>query len=420
MPKNRILKSFFFKNVLKISSGTLLAQILMLIGMPIITRLYSKDVIGVYALFTSTIGIVTTFVTLAYDNAIVLPKKKEDASAILKIVIYISLVLSFLIGVVLLIPLDFFSEYKSIAFFISTASFFQVLVTSMGYFKVRNNLFNELSFSKVVRNTVLLIFQIGLYYITNIYGLLIGFIIASVCTIIYLIYRDEHLKKAILSRQNIQTIMDNANTYKEYPMYFCWSNLILALSAGIPVILFNEYFSLSKVAIYSIAFSLIVQPAGLISASIRPVLLSRFANEKNNLRSIKKLYDKIFSFLILGSIIISIIIFFCYPIVITFVFGKNWEESGFLTRYLIPVFMWYFISIPSSITLKVYPFQKYAFIYTICSFIITIGFILLGINFGINFYYVVLVFSSSSLIVSLINHFVVRKKIINYEKISLS
>ena len=391
----------------------------MLAGMPIITRLYDKEIIGVYALFTSTIGIASVFVTLAYDNTILLPKKREDANAILKIVIFLSFFLSIFVGFFLIIPVDFLSEYKPIAFIIALATFFQVLVNSLSNFKVRNNLFDTLSVSKIIRNSSLLLFQIILYYLIGSYGLLIGFIIASVFTMLYLIRKDEGIKDALFKKQSKEVIIKNLKDYKEYPKYFCWSNLILAISSGVPIILFNEYFSLTQVAIYSIAFSLIVQPAGLISSSIRPVLLSKFATEKNKLQRITGLYDKIFIILILGSIAISMIIFFCYPMIITFVFGENWKESGILTRYLIPVFIWYFVSIPSSIALKVYPFQKYALSYTIFSFIISIGFILLGIKLNTNFYYVVLIFSSISLILSFVNHFIVRKKIINYQKIIL-
>ena len=99
----------FLKNVLKVSTGTFFSQILMLIGMTIITRLYDKETIGIYALFMAFIGVSTSFVSLAYDNTIVLPKKEEDASALLKISIVLSFFFSFLTLLILNIPFNSFN-----------------------------------------------------------------------------------------------------------------------------------------------------------------------------------------------------------------------------------------------------------------------------------------------------------------------
>ncbi|WP_299434152.1 oligosaccharide flippase family protein [uncultured Aquimarina sp.] len=417
MVKATVLKSLFVKNVLKVSTGTFLAQLLMLIGMPIITRLYDKEIIGVYALFVSTISITTSFVTLAYDTTIVLPKKDEDANAVLKIALLFSFSFSFLIALILYIPFDFFKEYKSIAVFIAIGTFFQVVVNSLGYFKIRYNLYSRLSTSKVLRNFVLLLFQVGLYYLSSQKGLILGFIIASVGTIFYLIYKDGNIQSGLFKWQNKVALYKNLITYKEYPKYFCWSNLILALSAGLPVIIFNEYFSLTDVAIYSIAFSLIVQPAGLISSSIRPVLLSKLAQRKKNNQPILSIYNKVFYILLLSAIILSGIIFFVLPPIVVLVFGENWTESGNLTRFLIPVFIWYFISIPSSVSLKIYPFQKYAFYYTILCFLITTTSLFLSIMLEGSFNMVVLVFSLTSLFLSFLNYLIVKRKIIKYEKL---
>lgn len=410
------LNSLFFKNVLKVSSGTFMAQFLMLIGMPIIARMYGKDVIGLYALFVSTIGITISFVTLAYDNAIVLPKKDEDAQALLKVTLISSFLFSIVIFLILNIPIDFFKEYKSIAVFIATGTFFQVLVNSLSYFKIRYNFYSQLAKSKVLRNFILLISQIVLFYITSKYGLLFGFILASIITTFYLIHEDKYIKSGLFFKQDKTVLKKNISKYSEYPRYFCWSNLILALSAGVPVIIFNEYFSLSQVAIYSIGFSLIVQPASLISSSIRPVLLSKLAQKKKEQESIIGIYKKVFLVLLSSAIIISIGIYLFLPPIVVFIFGENWIESAVLTRFLIPIFIWYFISIPASVSLKIYPFQRHAFYYTIFSFFVTISSLFFSIIRGCNFNTVVLVFSLTSLVLSGLNFLIVKRKILKYEK----
>lgn len=411
----KVYSNLFFKNVLKVSTGTFLAQVLMLIGMTIITRLYDKDTIGIYALFVAFIGVTTSFVSLAYDTTIVLPKEEDDAGALLKISIAISFFFSFLTFLMLYLPLDFFKEYVSISLFIAIGTFLQVVVNSLEYFKIRHDLYHILSKSKVLRNFILIVCQIVLFYMGSANGLIIGFILAMCATILYLIYKDEFICIGLFKKQDKELLKKNLITYKEYPKYFCWSNLIFALSAGLPVLIFNQYFSLEQIAFYSIAFSVIIQPAGLISSSIRPVLLSKLAQKVNAKSSILKTYNKIFYALLVPGIVLSIGIFLILPHLVVLVFGPSWFESGKLTRFLIPIFLWYFISIPSSITSKVYPFQKYSLFYTVVSLIFKIGSIFVTIYIGLNFNNVVLVYAIATLLSDVANHFIIGYKVKKHE-----
>ncbi len=402
------------KNILKISTGTLFAQILMLIGTPIITGLYEKEVIGIYALFISTLNVTTSFVTLAYDNTIVLPSRKDDAQALLKITLISGGVLSIVTSITLYIPIEFFVKYKEIIFFIGLGTFLQVVINSLNYSKIRDDLFTKLSKSKVLRSIIILAFQIGLFSLGS-YGLLLGFIVASFCVIIYLMYKDKNILTGVFKYQNKQILFKNAIRYKEYPKYFCWSNLIFAISSSLPILIFSEYFSLSQVAIYSVASSIMIQPASLISSSIRPVLLSEMAKKKGNKESILFLHNKTFYILFFLGVILSIVIYFILPKIVIFIFGEKWTESAYMVRFLIPYFIWFFVSIPSSIATKVYPFQKYALFFTISSLFIKLCLILIIIYFEYKFNDVVLIFSLGSLSIDLFNHFIVRKLIVKEE-----
>ncbi len=67
-------KSTFAKDVLKMASAPLCTQILSVILMPIITRLYIPDVYGTFQLFFSIVMPIAVFVCLGYSGSIVLPQ----------------------------------------------------------------------------------------------------------------------------------------------------------------------------------------------------------------------------------------------------------------------------------------------------------------------------------------------------------
>jgi O-antigen/teichoic acid export membrane protein len=93
-------KSEFARNVLTLMTGTTIAQAIPIAISPILTRIYTPEDFGMFALF---IAIATIFGSIAngrYELAIMLPQKDEDAIniVVLRIIIFfLSVILSLFI-----------------------------------------------------------------------------------------------------------------------------------------------------------------------------------------------------------------------------------------------------------------------------------------------------------------------------------
>lgn len=81
----------FIRNVVTLMTGTTFAQALMILVAPILTRLYSPEDFGVYALYISILGIIAVVACWCYEFAIVLPENDEDAANILVISLLVCL-----------------------------------------------------------------------------------------------------------------------------------------------------------------------------------------------------------------------------------------------------------------------------------------------------------------------------------------
>ena len=66
-------------------TGTGLAQAIPIAISPILTRLYTPEEFGIFALYIAITAILTILVTGRYELAIMLPKEDEDAVNILSI-----------------------------------------------------------------------------------------------------------------------------------------------------------------------------------------------------------------------------------------------------------------------------------------------------------------------------------------------
>ena len=78
---SKIWNSPSVRDVGKLLSANVIAQALGLLIYPILTRLYSPDDFGLLSLFMSIGGILVLLATWEWYNAIVLPKKEEEACA---------------------------------------------------------------------------------------------------------------------------------------------------------------------------------------------------------------------------------------------------------------------------------------------------------------------------------------------------
>ena len=66
------------KNIAKVSTGTILGQIISILVLPIYTRIYGASIIGDWTLFTSISVIVGTFSDLGLMNAIMIEKEEKS------------------------------------------------------------------------------------------------------------------------------------------------------------------------------------------------------------------------------------------------------------------------------------------------------------------------------------------------------
>ncbi len=79
MYKLKITKGSFLHNIAVLATGTALAQIIPLLASPILTRLYSPEAFGLFAVFIAIIMSISPAVMGSYELAIVLPKRDKTA-----------------------------------------------------------------------------------------------------------------------------------------------------------------------------------------------------------------------------------------------------------------------------------------------------------------------------------------------------
>src|SRR5699024_7429902 len=96
--KDKLKLSDAMKNVAKISGGTMAGQVISMITLPILTRMYGAVVIGNWALFQSIATIVNSFSDMGLTNAIMIEETEEASTRLYTVISTIILIISIITG----------------------------------------------------------------------------------------------------------------------------------------------------------------------------------------------------------------------------------------------------------------------------------------------------------------------------------
>lgn len=369
----------FSSDVLKIISGTTIAQIITLLSYPIITRLYGPELFGILALFLSIGNILTVISCLRYENAIVLPKNDNDAINIVGLCLIITTLITIILSIIILLfgqQLVTILNVPSLVnyiWFLPVFVFINGLFLTLNYWNTRTKHFGRLSIAKIIGSLFTNGIQLGLGiigYISGI-GLIIGVIIGQTLSTTALgvkIWQGDF--SIFKSKMNVSKIVLCSKRYSNFPRYDLWSAFLNTISAQLPVVLLAVFFTTTIVGYYSLALMVLLFPTTLIGGAIAQVFFQRASEAHNIDRAVlKELVElTLTKLLIIGILPFFILIIFGHDLFLV-IFGSSWGIAGDYSQILAIWIFLAFIASPISTLFAVFEKQDFSLFLNIITFI---------------------------------------------------
>jgi len=368
--KEKILKNDFNKNVLILSGGTVIAQIINVAVSPILTRIYKPENFGLFSLYFSLVSLVSLITTLRYELSIMLPKKKEDAFNILILSLILSLFSSLILFAIAFLydkkNLNLFIKYniKDLLYYVALTIAIVGIYNSLGYWNNRKKNYKVIANNKIIQSLTTALIGTGLgfwglYDNGLILATILGWMMAAILLAAKFLKDDINLFKSI----NRIKIFVLVKKYKKMPIF----NLPNAVFDGIRMlginILIDRYYTSEALGQYSLALRILQLPTSIIGSSLSQVLLQKFATtNKNNIG------DTIIKFVINTLYVITPIFIFIYffaDSIFSFVFGEKWRFAGEIASILTPWVLVNFLSSPISNVFIVLNKQELMLIFSI-------------------------------------------------------
>ena len=380
--------SNFLSNVLKLVSGSIIAQMLGVLLIPVVTRLYSPDDLGILQLFTSMLGIIAMISCFTYHFAIMLPKKEEDSINIVAFSILLTLLTSIFVGIICLSFNKLIGEILNAPMISDYLILFPIAVFLNGLFFIGNYWlsrkvrFGIIALSRISNTLSSKFFQVGYAFISAspfglVFGLVLGYAIAVFMMIIGM-KKDIHL----YSKISAVRMKDMAYTYKRFPMFTSWSSLINTISLQVPVFMLALFYSTEIVGYFSIANMAISLPMSLIGTAIAQVFFQRVSEEKNRTGNVKYIVENVHEKLVSIGIFPIILLTILSEDVFGIIFGDNWMPAGTYTMILAPWMFFMLISSPLSMLFNVFEKQEKGLIFNAILLISRILVLFIGGTYG--------------------------------------
>ena len=352
-----------YRNIGKLLSANIFAQILGLAVYPILTRMYAPEDFGLLNLFLSIGGILALLSTSEYQSAILLPADEKEAAGISRVALCLAA------GWVLLIALTIPFAGPIAAVFKAPAlgRYYWMLVpyvAALGAWAVynawltRRQAFGRMSAYQVNQSvagtlTKLLFGWKGWLRGGLIWSSVFAPLIALGCAV----GRSREAFRAMWQKAD-QTLRELAHDYRRFPLFTMPRSLVNNLSGNIPALLLTPYFGLHQMGFLAMAMTLAFRPVTMITSSIYQVLFEYVAQSVREKRRVWS--DLSRRWWRLAAIVMPTmgVLTAIMPWLVRILLGNGWDETATLIRYMMPWLTCVFLVSPLAFISEVFGRQK--------------------------------------------------------------
>jgi lipopolysaccharide exporter len=307
--------------------------------LPLVTRLYPKDAIGLFGTFLSYASFVGLVIGARSDLAILTTARTSLAvtrTAFIKLstlLLAVTAVLMMAAGLVTHMPLLSFPG--SLFVLVGGAFIFRFTLEGVSLIKVGD--YGSLRNTAFSRSLVQAILQLALFKF-HFAGLALGRMAGD---LLGAWQRRLRLRKAghlgdpaerqhgfLPNPAEIASLRSNARAYT----YSFPQTLLNSLSQALPFLFLPKVASLAWMGQYTLAFTLAVAPVGLVSTPVRQLLVASFSNDRHDgtvdRGAQKRKVMEMSALLLGGGALVSLVLAFAAQPAIDLLFGKGWGDTG--------------------------------------------------------------------------------------------
>ena len=346
------------RQVMTLVTGTGLAQLIPLAVSPLLTRLYTPQDFGVFALYASLLAVLAVLGSARYELALMLPKDDTDALALVALAMAIVLATSAaVLAAVLLFQAGLARWLDSPAlgpwlFLVPVSMLLTGLVNTLTVWANRTSRYRQISISRVLQSASAAAVAVALGWGLSRgsqagVGLVLGAVVGQALAAASLAWPFWRRWGARLQAVGWQPMRAQALRFREFPAINMPHALLDALQGSAVVALIAALFGPTLLGFHALAQRVVRTPMATLGSAVAQVFQKRAADALHAGGDTRRLVDAVLRRLVAVAVAVLPLLWFA-PELFAFVFGAAWREAGVYAQILTPWLLLNFMLSPLS------------------------------------------------------------------------
>lgn len=348
MLEGRILRS-----VSTLAGGTAGAQVITLLLLPVLTRIFTPEDFSVLAAYMAIFSLFSVVACLRLEIAIPLPADEDEAVNLLAASIAMAMLTALMLATIL-------SVAKTAGWHFGNSSsrieqFYWIVPVSVGvgatysallFWATRKKRFRSIATTRLVQTSGGGLSQIMLGWIGIApLGLLLGHLIMNVLGVLKLGIEALKLDLKALKRASVPGVREAVSSYRRLPQYSTVESFANSGSVQIPVLIVATLAIGPEAGFILLASRAVGTPVTLIGKAVSQVYLSE-APSAHRSGELTQLSYKLVMFLSILGVAPLVLLGIIAPFLFSFFFGDQWARAGELVLWMTPWFVFKLLSSP--------------------------------------------------------------------------
>lgn len=336
----RAFASSFIRHATMLASGTVAANLITLVSLPLFSRLFSAEAFGLQALLIMGTMVLAGIGTGYYDWAIPTPKTKKQAKELATLALVLSIALSLAVTLVLVI----FGQHLLDALAIGSLKAWAYALPPLGLALAAYNIGNywllrsgkmanltQIRFVLPVTNAIVSFILGRMGYDT---GLVTGFILGVMLSGAWSLWLAKRSGLTFDFTHPRTHYVALASKFREFPFYGSLPSTAMLIAGQIPLLVITRAYTLGEAGHYAIVRALLYSGTLMIATACAQVTLKHIAEAKNAGDAVWPHFIRMVGILAGVGLVIGAVLYLASPIFFRVYLGDAWANSADIAQLM--------------------------------------------------------------------------------------
>jgi O-antigen/teichoic acid export membrane protein len=339
------------RQVLTLLGGSSIAQAIALAASLVLTRLYTPEQFGTFALFASVVTLLSTGATGRYELAVLLPASDDEAWQ----VAWLALLIALPVVVLTLAAVAVWGDALAAragdlrlgvwAWLLPLAVWLTAVVNTLTCWANRCQAFRGLAINRIAQTGITSVASIGLGVIGWASpGLMLGSVLGQATGAALLVGGGP---RPAVRGVDVPRLSALASRYRDFPRINLPHAVLDALQASVVLCLLGAVYGAAALGGYAFALRVARAPLAMLGASIGAVFQQRAARLVSTQCDLADLARRTVRRLAVFAVPVFLVLM-CAPDLFAWLFGAEWRAAGEQARVLAPWMVLNFMTSPLS------------------------------------------------------------------------